>query len=443
MAVASVFVGLFVLLFMGAPIAIALGLPVLLAFALAGDLPLVVVAQKLQDNISAFPLMAVPFFILASDLMQHGGVARRLIRLANAIVGHLPGGLAIAGIMACAFFAAISGSSAATVAAIGSLMIPGMIEAGYDKRFAVGCMACAGSLGILIPPSIPMVIYGYVTETSVGKLFIAGVIPGIFFALTLMFVTYVYARMKGMQRGVPATWAERWVAVKDATWSLLLPVLIVVGIYGIPEVRLGPIRFSGTGAFTPTEAAAVSVLYAFLVGLFVHRELKWRDMAKVLGESMRKIAMLMFLIANAILFGFFLTSALIPQKLSAGINSMGLAPWQYLLAVNVLLFFAGDFMDAVPIILIFIPVLFPTAMALGIDPVHLGIVVTINMEMGAITPPVGVNLYVASAISGMPLYRVLRAAAPWILVVVFVLLVVTYIPIIATFLPKVMYGSLY
>ena len=443
MAIALVFVSLFVLLFMGAPIAIALGLPVLVALAFGSDLPLVVVAQKLQDNISAFPLMAVPFFILASDLMQHGGVARRLIRLANSLVGHLPGGLAIAGIMACAFFAAISGSSAATVAAIGSLMIPGMLEAGYDRRFAVGCMACAGSLGILIPPSIPMVIYGYVTETSVGKLFIAGVVPGIFFALTLMLVTYLYARMKGMQEGTPATWPELWTAVRDAAWSLLLPVLIVVGIYGIPEFSLGPVRFGGTGAFTPTEAAAVSVLYAFLVGVFVHRELKWRDLSRVLGESMRKIAMLMFLIANAILFGFFLTNALVPQQLSTWINSMRLAPWQYLLAVNVLLFFAGDFMDAVPIILIFIPVLFPTAMALGIDPVHLGIVVTINMEMGAITPPVGVNLYVASAISGMPLYRVLRAAAPWILVVVFVLLVVTYIPTIATVLPKFMYGALY
>ncbi len=443
MAIAFVFIALFALLFMGAPIAIALGLPVLLAFAFASDLPLVVVAQKLQDNISAFPLMAVPFFILASDLMMHGGVARRLIRLANAIVGHLPGGLAIAGIMACAFFAAISGSSAATVAAIGSLMIPGMIDAGYDKRFAVGCMACAGSLGILIPPSIPMVIYGYVTETSVGKLFIAGVIPGIFFAFTLMFVTYVYARMKGMERTRPSTWAERWAATKDAAWSLLLPVIIVAGIYGIPEIRLGPISFSGTGAFTPTEAAAVSVLYAFLVGVFVHRELGLRDLPKVLGESMRKIAMLMFLIANAILFGFFLTTTLVPQHLSGWISSMGLAPWQYLLAVNILLFFAGDFMDAVPIILIFIPVLFPTAQALGIDPVHLGIVVTINMEMGAITPPVGVNLYVASAISKMPLYGVLRAAAPWILVVVFVLLVVTYIPSIATILPRLMYGALY
>ncbi len=443
MAIGFVFVALFALLFMGAPIAIALGLPVLLAFAFASDLPLVVVAQKLQDNISVFPLMAVPFFILASDLMMHGGVARRLIRLANAIVGHLPGGLAIAGIMACAFFAAISGSSAATVAAIGSLMIPGMIDAGYDKRFAVGCMACAGSLGILIPPSIAMVIYGYVTETSVGKLFIAGVIPGIFFAVTLMFVTYVYARMRGMEQSRPATWAERWAAAKDAAWSLLLPVIIVVGIYGIPEIRLGPVRFSGTGAFTPTEAAAVSVLYAFLVGVFVHRELRWRDLPKVLGDSMQKTAMLMFLIANAILFGFFLTTTLVPQHLSTWINSLGLAPWQYLLAVNILLFFAGDFMDAVPIILIFIPVLFPTAQALGIDPVHLGIVVTINMEMGAITPPVGVNLYVASAISKMPLYGVLRAAAPWILVVVFVLLVVTYIPIIATILPRLMYGSLY
>ncbi len=228
-----------------------------------------------------------------------------------------------------------------------------------------------------------------------------------------------------------------------APWSLFLPVLIVAGIYGIPEVRLGPIHFSGTGAFTPTEAAAVSVLYSFLVGVFVHRELRWRDISKALGESMRKIAMLMFLIANAILFGFFLTTALVPQHLATRINSLGLAPWQYLLAINILLFFAGDFMDAVPIILIFVPVLFPTAQALGIDPIHLGIVVTINMEMGAITPPVGVNLYVASAISKMPLYGVLRAAAPWILVVVFVLLVVTYIPVIATFLPKLMYGALY
>jgi C4-dicarboxylate transporter DctM subunit len=375
--------------------------------------------------------------------MEKGGIARRLIDLANGLVGQFPGGLALTGILACMFFASISGSSTATVAAIGSIMIPGMLEKGYDRKFAVGSITTAGALGILIPPSIAMIIYGFVTEMSVGKLFIAGIVPGIFLGFSLMVVSFIVAKRRGFRSERRFTWLEKIGALRRAIWSLLLPVIVVVGIYGVPEMTIGSKHIRGGGIFTPTEAAAVCVLYAILVSVFIHKEIRLRHVPIVILEAANTIVMLMFIITTAMLFGFILTNAQIPHHIAEWVIQNNFSPWLFLLMVNIILFFAGDFMDPTPIIMIFIPVLFPAVVALGIDPIHFGIIVVVNMEMGLVTPPIGMNLYVASAIMDMPLYDVLRAALPWILIIVFVLIVVTYVPIISTILPKLMYGARY
>jgi len=440
--ITTLFVCLFVFLLIGMPVSISLGLSVLLAFLLFTDFPTVMIGQKLTTNIAHFPLMAVPFFIISSALMHQGGVTHRLIRFAKAIVGQIPGGLAIAGILSCMFFASISGSSAATVVAIGSIMIPAMWEAGYDRRFAVGTMATAGALGILIPPSIAMIVYGFVTQTSVPKLFMAGILPGVFLGGTLMLVSYLVARKRGFPVSPPSSWREKWDAFKDAFWALLIPVVILGGIYGPPrDIPLGLLTIPGGAIFTPTEAAVVAVFMALLVGIYAYGDLRWRDVPRVLIQAGGSIGMLFFIIFNAVLFGFILGNEAVPHRLADWIVSFDLSPWMFLLAVNIVLFFAGDFMDATPIILIFVPILFPAAMALGIDPVHFGILVVVNMELGAITPPVGMNLYMASTVSGMPLFEVMRAALPWILVVLFVLIVVTYVPWISTVVPDWYFGS--
>jgi C4-dicarboxylate transporter, DctM subunit len=434
------FISLAVFLVIGIPIAFSLCMSVTLSFFLFSDIPIEIVTQRLFANLTHFILMAVPFFILAGTIMQTGGIARRLIKLANALVGWVPGGLALTTILSCMFFAAISGSSAATVAAIGGIMIPAMWEAGYDKKYAVGVAATAGCLGILIPPSVTLIAYGFVTEQSIGKLFIAGIIPGIILGFTLMLVSYLVARRKNMRSGEKTTWGEKWVAFREAFWSLCLPVVIIGGIYGFPEFRIGPLYYEGGAIFTPTEAAAVAVVFALFVGIVIHREIKFRDIPKILYSSSGTISMLLMIITNAILFGFILTSEEVPLIVAEWIVKHEFSPWLFLLVVNIALFFAGDFLDAFAIVMIFVPVLFPAAMKLGIDPIHLGIVVVVNMEMGLITPPIGINLYVASGVSGMPLYDVMRAAIPWILVVVAVLLLVTYVPSLSLFLPNLLYG---
>jgi C4-dicarboxylate transporter DctM subunit len=438
--ISCLFIFLAIFLVMGVPIAFSLCLSVTLAFAFFSDLPLEIITQRLVANLSHFTLMAIPFFILAGVIMEKGGIARRLVNFANALVGWVPGGLALTTVLSCMFFAAISGSSAATVAAVGSIMIPAMWNAGYDKKYAVGVTATAGCLGILIPPSVTFIAYGFVTEQSIGRLFIAGIIPGIILGFLLMTVSYVVARWKNMKSGEKTTWGQKWHAFKEAFWSLLLPVIIVGGIYGTPAFTLGPFSFKGGAIFTPTEAAAVSVVYALVISMFVNREIKFRDIPQILYRSSGTIAMLLMIIANAILFGFILTSEEIPLVVAEWIVAHDFSPWVFLLVVNVILFFAGDFLDAFAIVMIFVPVLYPAAMKLGIDPIHLGVVVVVNMEMGLITPPIGIDLYVASGISGMPLYDVLRAAAPWILVVVAVLILVTYVPSISLFLPNLLYG---
>ena len=439
--IATLFILLFVFLLMGIPVAISLGLAVLASLLFFVDYPMVMIGQKVAGNIGHFPLMAIPFFMISSAIMLQGGVTKRLIRLARSLIGQIPGGLAIASILSCMFFASISGSSAATVVAIGSIMIPAMLEAGYSPRFAVGNIATGGALGILIPPSIAMIIYGFVTGTSVPKLFMAGMLPGVFLGLSLMLVSYVIARIQKFPAGEPTSGHEKWDALKDASWALLIPVVILGGIYGLPRsFTIGSFKIDAGAIFTPTEAAVVSIFLALFISIYIYRDLRWRDVPKILIDVGGTIGMLLFIIVNAVMFGFLLGNEGIPHSVAEWIVSVDMSPWMFLLVVNIILFFAGDFMDATPIILIFIPILFPAAMALGIDPIHFGIVVVVNMELGAITPPIGMNLFMASTVSGMPLYDVMRAALPWILVVAAVLIVITYVPWISTVLPRLYYG---
>ncbi len=430
---------LFGLLIIGVPVAVSLGLSTIATFMLFTDMPMAIVGQRLYHNLDAFPLMAAPFFIFAGQLAQVGGVARRLTDLAQSLVGHVRGGLALTTVLSCMFFAAASGSSAATVAAVGSIMMPAMMRAKYPKEIAVGTVATAGSLGILIPPSIPLLIYALITETSVGKLFVAGILPGVFFGSMLVLVAYVVSRWRGLERLERITWYGRWQACRRAGWSLLLPVLVIGGIYGYPDINIGPIAIEGQALFTPTEAAVAAVFYTFFVAKWVYRELSWRDLITVTRESLLVSAMLLFIVTNAILFGFLLTDQQIPTMVAEWIADQNISAPVFLLMVNIVLAIAGQFMDGIPIIMIFVPVLFPAAMAIGIDPIHLGIIVTVNLELGTITPPVGVNLFVASAISRMTLYEVTKATLPWILVVVFVLMVITYVPLLSLALVRPMF----
>jgi C4-dicarboxylate transporter DctM subunit len=422
---AVLFILLFVFMFLGMPIAIALGLSSVAAIMLVGRDSLASLALKLFETSEQFTLLAIPFFILAGAFMTTGGVARRMIRFANACVGHLRGGLAMASVLACMLFAAVSGSSPATVVAVGTIVIGGMVRAGYSKEMAAGVICNAGTLGILIPPSIVMVVYGAATETSVGKLFMAGIIPGIILGLMLMVAIYVRARMLDLPRQPRATAREVLVAARESLWGLLLLVIILGGIYG--------------GIFTPTEAAAVSAVYAFFVAIFVYKDIGWKQVPKVMVDAARVTVMLMFIIANALLFAYVLTTERIPQSIAEQIVSMGMQPWQFLIVVNVLLLVAGNFMEPTGIILILAPILFPIAQQMGIDPVHLGIIMVVNLEIGMVTPPVGLNLFVTSGITGMSMMQVVRAALPWLSVLLVFLVIVTYVPLISLWLPGFMF----
>jgi C4-dicarboxylate transporter DctM subunit len=421
MTTAALFVMLFAFMLLGIPIAVALGLSSVLTILFFGKDSLASLSLKLFETSEHFTLLAIPYFILAGAFMTTGGVARRMIRFAIACVGHLRGGLAMASVLACMLFAAVSGSSPATVVAVGSIVIAGMVRAGYTQSFAAGVICNAGTLGILIPPSIVMVVYAAATDTSVGKLFMAGVIPGIVLGLMLMVAIYVRARVLNLPRQPRATLREVLVAGRDSLWGLLLLFIILGGIYG--------------GVFTPTEAAGVSAVYAFFVAVFVYRDIGLKQVPKVLVDAARVTVMLMFIIANALLFAHVLTTERIPQAIAEQIVAMGMAPWQFLVVVNILLLVAGNFMEPTGIILILAPILFPIAGHLGIDPVHLGIIMVVNLEIGMVTPPVGLNLFVTSGITGMSIVQVVRAALPWLSVLLLFLVIVTYVPQLSLWLP--------
>lgn len=422
MTVLFLFLLLFLLMFIGVPIAASLGLAGSVTIMLFSPDSVRSLAIKLFETSEHYTLLAIPFFLLSGAFMTTGGVARRLIDFANACVGHIRGGLAIGAVLACMLFAALSGSSPATVAAVGSIAIAGMVRSGYPQAFGAGIVCNAGTLGILIPPSIVMVVYAAATEQSVGKLFMAGVIPGLMLGLVLMIAIYIVARIKKLPALPRASFREWLRSAREAFWGLLLMVIILGGIY--------------TGMFTPTEAAAVAAVYAGFVALFVYKDLKIRECPKVLLESGKLTIMLMFIIANAMLFAHVLTTEQIPQTITAWVVDLGLQPWQFLLVVNIVLLIAGAFMEPSAIILILAPILFPIAMQLGIDPIHLGIIMVVNMEIGLITPPVGLNLFVTSAVTGMPLTAVIRAALPWLMLLISFLMVITYIPAVSLALPN-------
>ncbi|MFZ2220002.1 MAG: TRAP transporter large permease subunit [Rhodoferax sp.] len=418
---------LFLFMAIGMPIAISLGLSSLLTIFFFSQDSLASMSIKLFETSEHYTLMAIPFFVLAGNLMSTGGVAKRMVVFAIAAVGHLRGGLAIASILACMLFAAVSGSSPATVVAIGSIVIAGMVKNGYPKEFAAGVICNAGTLGILIPPSIVMVVYAAVTEVSVGRLFMAGVIPGLLLGLMLMLAVYWRAGKLNIQPPPKASTTELLRALRESMWGLALLVIIMGGIYG--------------GVFTPTEAAAVSAVYALVIAVFVYKDLGLKDLPHVFLESAKTTVMLMFIVANALLFAHVLTTERIPQVIAEQIMAMGMTPWMFLAVVNIILLIAGNFMEPTGIILILAPILFPIATQLGIDPIHLGVIMVVNMEIGMVTPPVGLNLFVTAGVTGMNLVQVTKAALPWLSVLLVFLLIITYVPIISTGLPDLMFGK--
>ncbi|WP_434515770.1 TRAP transporter large permease [Dechloromonas sp. ARDL1] len=411
-----------ILMLTGMPISISLGLTVLTFLFTMTQVPLESVALKLFTGIEKFEIMAIPFFILAGNFLTHGGVAKRMINFATSMVGHWHGGLGLAGVLACALFAAVSGSSPATVVAIGSILLPAMVKAGFPNKFGAGVIATSGALGILIPPSIVMVMYSVATNTSVGALFMAGVIPGLALAGVLGGVTWYRAKKFNYPRQPKATWGERWQSFRASVWGLLLIVVVMGGIY--------------SGIFTPTEAAAMSAVYAFICAVFIYRDMSLKDVPKVLLNSANMSAMLLYIITNAVLFSFIMTNENIPQALADWMLGNGLGVITFLLAVNIILLLAGNFMEPSSIVLIFAPILFPVAVALGIHPVHFGILMVVNMEVGMCHPPVGLNLYVASGITKMGITELTVAVWPWLLSMLGFLVVVTYWPDLSLWLPR-------
>ena len=417
-----IFTLLVALMLTGMPISISLGLTVLSFLFFLTQVPIESVALKLFTGIEKFEIMAIPFFILAGNFLTHGGVARRMIYFATTMVGHWYGGLGLSGVVACALFAAVSGSSPATVVAIGSILLPAMVKAGFPKRFGAGVITTSGALGILIPPSIVMVMYSVSTNTSVGALFMAGVIPGIMLATMLGATAWYRAWKFDYPRNPKSNWSERFRAFRDSMWGLFLIVLVMGGIY--------------SGLFTPTEAAAMSAVYAFIVAVFVYKDIGMKNVPKVLLDSANMSAMLLYIITNAVLFSFLMTHENIPQEMADWMLGKGLGVIAFLLFANVLLLMAGNFMEPSSIVLILAPILFPVAMKLGIDPVHFGIVMVVNMEVGMCHPPVGLNLYVASGITKMGITELTIAVWPWLLTMLAFLVIVTYWPPLSLFLPR-------
>jgi len=422
MSAAIIFILLLVLMLTGMPISISLGLTVLTFLFTMTEVPIESVALKLFTGIEKFEIMAIPFFILAGNFLTHGGVARRMINFATSMVGHWHGGLGLGGVVACALFAAVSGSSPATVVAIGAILLPAIVKQGFPNKFGAGVITTSGALGILIPPSIVMVMYSVSTNTSVGALFMAGVVPGILLAAFLGFTTWNRARKFGYPRLPKATWAQRAKAFKDSAWGLFLIVVVMGGIY--------------TGIFTPTEAAAMSAVYAFFVAVFVYKDLGMKDVPKVLLNSANMSAMLLYIITNAVLFSFLLTHENIPQEMADFMIGTGVGMIGFLIMANILMLIAGNFMEPSSIVLILAPILFPIAIKLGIDPVHFGIIMVVNMEVGMCHPPVGLNLYVASGITKMGITELTVAVWPWLLSMLVFLVLVTYWPAMSLWLPR-------
>jgi C4-dicarboxylate transporter, DctM subunit len=419
-----IFVLLIALMLTGIPVSIALGLTVLTFLFTLTAVPIEAVSMKLFTGIESFEIMAIPFFILAGNFLTHGGVARRMINFATSLIGHWHGGLGLAGIVACSMFALVCGSSVATVAAVGAIVLPEMVRNGYPMRFGAGIITVAGSLGILMLPSIPKIIYAISTGTSIGALFVAGLLPGSLLTAMLCVVTWYIARKRDYPRMTKASWGETWYALRESIWGLMLVVIIIGGIY--------------SGLFTATEAAAMAAVYSFFISVFVYKALKFKDVPRVLLRAANTSAMLLYIVTNAVLFSFVLSNENIPSALADWITAQDLGWVGFLLLVNILLLLAGNFMEPTSIILIMAPILAPAAKRLGIDLVHFGIVIDVNMEVGLCHPPVGLNLYVASMIAGMRITDLAMAVMPWLLTMLVFLVIVTYWPGLTLWLPTVL-----
>jgi len=414
------FVLLIFLFMINVPIAVSLGLASALIFFIDGNVSLIVIMQRMFNSVDSFPLMAIPFFILAGKLMESGGISRRLIHLANVIFGQIKGGLAIVSIVACAFFAAISGSAAATTAAVGGLLIPEMVKKGYDKSFSTAVQAAGGTIGVMIPPSVPLVLYGVTAGVSVSSLFIAGILPGLLVVGSLIILVYVTSLIKGYGGGEKFDFKDFFKALADAILALLMPVIILGGIYG--------------GIFTPTEAAVVAVMYGLFVGVVIYREIKVKDLMEIFSSSVVVTAVIMFIIAGASVFGYFLTRQRIPAELTEAMLGVTTNWIIALLIINAILLICGAFLETSAAIIILTPILVPIVSALGIDLVHFGIIMIVNLAIGFITPPVGINLFVAANIAGTKFESLMKAIIPFIVIMVIDVIIISFIPSVSLFL---------
>jgi C4-dicarboxylate transporter DctM subunit len=413
-----------ILLVLGVPIYLTMGLTSGLVFATEGSL--VPLAQKIIDELNSPTLLAVPYFVIAATFMERGGVAKALINAATAWIGRVHGGLGLVSVLTCAIFAAMCGSSVATAIAMGTIMIPAMLRNGYNPAFAGGILVSAGTLGILIPPSLAFVVYGVLADASIPRLFLGGVVPGLISAAMMAVYVYFYSKKNGYVDRVPIPRDEKIKKTINAIPALLVPVVVLGGLYG--------------GFVTLTETAALSAVVAIVLALFVYREVKLRDFMQVMTHSVRSAAAIMIIIAMALAFGHLITETGVAQKTLDFVKSLDIQPWQFLLAVNIILIFLGMFLEVFSILLIMVPIILPLLEPLGIDPIHFGVMLVINMELALMSPPVGLNLFVISNISKIPLAQVLRGTMPFFVLMVGLLLVVTYIPIISTWLPNLLMG---
>jgi C4-dicarboxylate transporter DctM subunit len=410
---------------LGIPIAIAILAASIGGMSLFTPLPLILVAQRLMTTLDSFPLMAIPFFILAGNLMEAGGISRRLVEFAKSLVGGVQGGLACSCVLTCLIFASVSGSSVATTFAIGAIIIPAMLRHGYPKSFAASLQATSAELGVIIPPSIPLILYGVSAEVSIGELFVAGIGPGLMIGGALILFVYIYCRKNGWGKEDHVGRLGLWQATKNASLALIMPVIVIGGIY--------------RGVFTPTEASVVAVVYAFIVGVVIYRAISFTDLLAVLRRSVIASAIIMFVIAAAGLFSFLITRAGVPAAIGAWISQVISDPMTFLLVVNLFLFIVGMFIETSAAIIVLAPILVPVAIAFGVDPVHFGLIMVVNLALGMITPPFGVNLFAACQVANVPLERIIKHLVPFVLVVIACLAVVTYVPGVTLFFRDLLY----
>ncbi|GAE28093.1 TRAP-type C4-dicarboxylate transport system [Halalkalibacter wakoensis JCM 9140] len=421
------FVLLMVLVFSGMPMFIAIAGSVLFTLVGFTDIPAGTVIQRMFAGLDKFPLMAIPLFVLAANIMSAGGISKRVIALTNSMVGRIPGGMAISVVLSCLFFGAISGSSPATVVAIGSMMLPAMMKANYPRTFATGLIGSTASLGIIIPPSITMIVYGAVTGASVGELFIAGLGAGIAFAIIFIIYCLIYGKKHNLVSKEPWSFREVLFRTKDAVFGLGIPVIIIGGIYG--------------GLFTPTESAGVAVIYAFIVSMFVYREITWKQMYNVLVDSAKMTATVMIILAAASVLSWYLTVEQITVQITQSITGMTDSRIVILLLMNVIILIAGMFLDGASLIVILAPLFYTIGLQYGIDPIHLGVIMTVNSAIGMFTPPFGLNLFVLMGIAKDNLLSLSKGMLPFVLISLIVLAIITYIPQISMFLPELIYRS--